>query len=70
MMTVTVDATGEVRDVKLAPDAMARAGGDPIYRAFAERAEHAVLDPQCARLPLPPNLLGQPSQQFTFRFIP
>ncbi len=70
LMTVTVDATGEVHDVKLAPEAQARAGADPIYRAFAERAEHAVLDPQCAHLPLPPNMLGQPAQQFTFRFIP
>ena len=70
IMTVTVDATGEVRDVKLAPEAQARASGDFAYRAFAERAEHAVLDPMCAKLPLPPTMLGQPSQQFTFRFIP
>jgi hypothetical protein len=36
---------------------------------FSERAIRAVLDPQCANLPLPPALLGQ-NREFTFRFRP
>ena len=69
-MEVTVDASGVVHDVRLLSSALARAGSDPAYRAFAERAERAVLDPQCATLPLPPSVLGQPSAKFSFRFRP
>jgi hypothetical protein len=69
-MTVTIDATGEVHDVVLSTADQGRAAADPAYRAFAERAEAAVLDPTCARLPLPADLLGKPSQQLTFRFRP
>jgi hypothetical protein len=29
-----------------------------------------VLDPTCAKLPVPPDLLGKASQQLTFRFRP
>lgn len=69
-MTVTVDAQGEVHEVALSPADQARAASDEAFRAFAERAEQAVLDPQCARLPLPENLLGKPAAQFSFRFRP
>jgi hypothetical protein len=69
-MTVTVDATGTVRAVELSPADRGRASSDFAFRAFAERAERAVLDPQCANLPLPANLLGQPAAKFTFRFRP
>ncbi len=31
---------------------------DPRFRAFAERAVRAVLDPRCANLPLPKDKLG------------
>jgi hypothetical protein len=66
---VTVDATGEVREVKLMPDSAGRAAADFAYRAFAERAERAVLDPQCAKLPLPANILGT-TAKLSFRFRP
>jgi outer membrane biosynthesis protein TonB len=66
---VTVDGTGVVREVKLMPDSARRAASDFAYRAFAERAQDAVMDPQCARLPLPPNLLGT-TQKLSFRFRP
>jgi hypothetical protein len=36
---------------------------------FSERAIRAVLDPNCANLPLPPKMLGQ-VREFTFRFRP
>ena len=58
-MTVTVDAGGEVREVALSPADTARASRDPAFRAFAERAQHAVLDPTCSRLPLPPTRARQ-----------
>jgi len=70
VITVTIDADGEVRDARLSPADMARAASNPAFRAFAERAEHAVMDPQCAKLPVPETLLGKPSQQLTFQFRP
>ena len=42
---------------------------DPGLRAFAERARHAVLDPRCANLPLPPSVMGK-GGVLTFRFSP
>ena len=42
---------------------------DPRFRAFAERAVRAVLDAQCANLPLPKSLLGR-QNTLTFRFSP
>ena len=42
---------------------------NPRMRAFAERARRAVLNPQCATLPLPANLAAQ-ENVFTFRFRP
>ena len=38
-------------------------------RVFSERAVRAVLDPQCANLPLPQNMLGK-TNVLTFRFSP
>jgi outer membrane biosynthesis protein TonB len=70
IMTVTIDDTGEAREVKLSPADQARANADEGFRAFAERAERAVLDPTCAKLPVPPDLLGKPAQELTFRFRP
>jgi outer membrane biosynthesis protein TonB len=70
VMTVTIDATGEARDVKLSDADQGRANADPAFRAFAERAERAVLDPTCAKLPVPADLLGKPSQELMFRFRP
>ncbi len=70
VMSVTIDATGEAREVKLSDADQGRAGADPAFRAFAERAERAVLDPTCAKLPVPPELLGKPAQELMFRFRP
>jgi hypothetical protein len=70
VITVTIDADGEVRDAHLSPADAARAGADPAFRAFAERAQQAVMDPVCAKLPVPETLLGKPSQQLTFQFRP
>jgi outer membrane biosynthesis protein TonB len=69
-MIVTIDADGEARDARLFPDDLARANADPSYRAFAERAVRAVLDPICSKLPVPPDMLGKPVQQLNIRFRP
>jgi hypothetical protein len=42
---------------------------DPVFRAFAERAIRAVLDPRCADLPLPKSMQGQ-RRTLDFRFSP
>lgn len=67
-LIVTVDATGEARLVKYAPDTAAKMASDPSYLVLAERARDAVLSPTCAHLPIPSNLLGQTHQlRFVFR---
>jgi outer membrane biosynthesis protein TonB len=68
-MTVTVDEQGVVRAVDLSPADLARSSTDEAFRAFAERAEHAVLSAECARLPIPPALQGQVAK-LTFTFKP
>jgi hypothetical protein len=68
LLSVTTDAGGVVRQVQVAPADQGRMN-DPVFRAFAERARRALLDPQCANLPLPPSMLGQ-VQTFMFRFRP
>jgi hypothetical protein len=68
LLTVTVDAAGVAREAQVAPSDAGRLS-DPVFRAFAERARRAVLDPTCANLPLPPRMQGQ-VQTITFRFHP
>ncbi len=68
-LTVTVDASGTARAAEFSPGDLGRMGSDPAFRAFAERARRAVLDAQCARLPVPRTLLGQVAQ-LTFVFRP
>jgi hypothetical protein len=69
LLTVTTDASGVVRQAIVAPDDAGRVAGNPRLRVFSERAIRAVLDPNCANLPLPQPLLGQ-NRVFTFRFSP
>jgi hypothetical protein len=68
LLTVTTDASGTARVADVAPDDIGRMS-DPVFRAFAERARRAVLNPQCANLPLPQQMLGS-AHTFTFRFSP
>jgi outer membrane biosynthesis protein TonB len=67
-LAVTTDAEGVVREVRVGEADQGRLG-DPVFRAFFERARRAVLDPRCANLPLPPAMLGQ-IRNFDFRFRP
>jgi hypothetical protein len=66
LLTVTTDAAGVARLAVVAPPDVTKLS-DPIFRAFAERARRAVLDPHCATLPLPATLKGR---DFTFLFKP
>ncbi len=59
---------GIVYDAGVAPEDQGRLS-DPRFRAFAERAVRAVMDPRCATLPLPKDKLGT-ANQLTFRFRP
>lgn len=68
MLTVTVDGNGVAREATVAPDDQGKLS-DPRFRAFAERAVRAVLDPRCADLPVPKSLItgGRATLQFRFR---
>lgn len=68
MLKMTTDQQGVARRVEVAPADQARLS-DPVFHAFAERARHAVLDPHCASLPLPPSMVGK-ANVVTFRFSP
>lgn len=67
-MTVTFDAAGTVRIADVAEEDRSRMS-DPRFRAFVERARRALLNPQCASLPLPRDKLGT-TGGLTFRFKP
>jgi hypothetical protein len=69
LLTVKTDGSGVVRQAMIADEDKGRVGGDMRLRVFSERAIRAVLDPNCANLPLPPAMLGQ-VREFTFRFRP
>jgi hypothetical protein len=69
LLTVTTDPDGVARRAEVAEADVGRVSANPVLRAFSERARRAVLNPNCANLPLPPALLGQ-VRTFTFRFRP
>ena len=68
LLTVTTDAAGVARRADVAGDDLGRMS-DPRFRAFAERAIRAIMDPRCANLPLPNKVLGR-INVLTFRFSP
>jgi outer membrane biosynthesis protein TonB len=67
-LMVTTDATGTVRQAVVSPQDQDKLS-DPIFNAYAQRAIEAVMNYQCATLPLPSYMLGQP-QTFLFNFTP
>lgn len=67
-LIVQTDASGTVRNAVIAPQDQSKMG-DPIFNAYANRAIDAVMNYQCATLPLPPYMMGQP-QTFLFNFTP
>jgi len=68
MLQVTTDASGTARIAEVTGGDRGRLS-DPVFRAFADRAINAVLDPRCANLPLPNHMLGR-NTVLTFRFSP
>lgn len=66
-LSVMTDVHGTVQDVRIAMEDHDRVKADPILREFAKRAIETTLDPDCARLPFPPSMLGV-SELITFRF--
>ena len=68
LLDVVTDGGGTVHDAHVSGSDVGRLG-DPVFRAYAERAVRAVLDPRCATLPLPQTMLGQ-NRSFVFRFSP
>lgn len=67
-LLVQTDGTGTVRNAQVAPEDQSKMG-DPIFNAYASRAVDAVMNVQCATLPLPSYMLGQ-NQTFIFQFSP
>jgi hypothetical protein len=67
-LMVTTDSTGTVRQAVVAPQDQSKLG-DPIFYAYANDAINAVMNVQCATLPLPSYMLGQ-NQTFLFNFTP
>lgn len=67
-LMVTTDATGTVRRASVAPQDQDKMS-DPVFNNYANRAIAAVMNYQCATLPLPSNMLGKP-QTFMFDFKP
>jgi hypothetical protein len=67
-LQVTTDGGGTVRQAVVGSQDQSKLS-DPVFAAFAERAINAVMDVQCATLPLPPYMLGQ-NQTFIFQFSP
>jgi len=67
-LDVTTDAQGIVRQAVIDPQSQANMTS-PYYAAYANRAIDAVMNAECATLPLPPYMLGQ-VQTFVFNFSP
>ncbi|MCB5943166.1 hypothetical protein [Acidocella sp. KAb 2-4] len=68
MLLVTTDPSGTVRQAVVAPQDQGKMS-DPYFNAYANRAIDAVMNYQCATLPLPSYMLGQ-NQTFLFHFTP
>jgi hypothetical protein len=65
LLTVTTDGAGVVRRAVVAQDDVARVNSNPRLKIMAQRAVRAVLDPNCADLPLPQQMLAGPPRSMT-----
>lgn len=68
LLRIETDRQGVARAVDVSPNDRSRLE-DPAFRAFAESARRAVLNPRCAALPLPKSMLGR-SVMLELRFTP
>jgi hypothetical protein len=69
LLTVTTDVSGVVRIAQVAASDTLRVNSDPRLHVLAERAMQALLDPRCAKLPLPSTALGRVNI-LSFQFRP
>lgn len=67
LLTVTTDVSGVVQTAQVAASDMLRVNSDPRLHVQAERAIRALMDPHCAKLPLPSTALGRVNV-LTFQF--
>jgi len=67
-LLVQTGPDGTVHEAQVAPQDLSKLG-DPVFNAYAQRAIDAVMNYQCATLPLPPNMLGH-NQTLLFNFTP
>ena len=68
VLNVRTRPGGIVQQVEIGREDLARLS-DPRFRAFAERAVRAAMDPRCAVLPLPKEESAR-VDELTFRFTP
>jgi outer membrane biosynthesis protein TonB len=66
VIRVWIDPDGTVQRTQIVDQSQM---SDPVWRAFAERAERAPLNPECSKLPIPPEKYEQ-MKVFTFTFTP
>jgi len=69
MIQVTTGPDGVAHIAHVDPSYVDQVNSDPVLQAFSDRAVNAVLDAQCAKLPLPAWMLGQ-NHTFSFLFKP
>lgn len=67
LLTVTTDVAGVVQKAEIAGSDTVRVNSDPRLHALAEQAIQALMDPRCAKLPMPSTALGRVNL-LTFRF--
>jgi hypothetical protein len=68
LLNVITDAAGIAREAEVTGKDLRRMN-EANFHDFAEHAMRTVLDPRCAKLPLPVSMLGRPNM-LTFRFSP
>jgi hypothetical protein len=68
LLQVTTDQTGTVREAEVAPFDQSKMS-NPSFARFASQAVNAVKSYQCAKLPLPRDMLGA-VHTFIFRYTP
>jgi hypothetical protein len=67
LLDITTDATGTIRVATIDPQDQGKLS-DPLFNAYAQRAQQAAMNYQCATLPLPQSMLGS-NQNFTVEFV-
>jgi hypothetical protein len=67
-LRVTIDGEGRYSSAEILD--RGRYQSDPVFRAAADRARSAVLNPRCSKIPLPPERVAHLLPGFVFNFDP